>query len=97
MIAGKHEIRLLQRERHVVGGVAGRRDRLDGPAVAAHDLAVGERAIGPEIRVVARLHARRLAGMERTRGAVRAFGIDGRAGRGLDRRARRANGRDACA
>ena len=45
------------------------------PAVAAHHLAVGERAIGPEVRVVRRLHARRLAGMERTRGAVRAFGI----------------------
>ena len=64
----------LQRERHVVGGVAGRRDRLERPAVAAHHLAVGERAVGTKIRVVAGVEPRRLADMQRPRGAMRAFG-----------------------
>ena len=58
----------------MVGGVAGRRHRLDGPALAGHDLAVGERAIGPEIGVVAGVEARRLADIERPRGPMRPFG-----------------------
>ena len=84
VVAGKHHARILQRERHVVRGVAGRGHGFERPAVAAHHVAVGQRVIGAEVGVVARLHARRLAGIERARRAVRALGIDGRAGRGLD-------------
>ena len=43
------------------------------PAVAGDDLAVGERAVGLEVGVVAGVEARRLADIERPRGAMRPF------------------------
>ena len=52
----------------------------------AHHLAVGERAVGPEVGVVGGVEPRRLADMQRARGAVRALGQHLRAGRRLDRR-----------
>ena len=84
MIAREQQIGLLERESHVVCGVAGRRDRLDGEAPAGNDLAVGQRAIGPELGVVAGIEARRLADIEGTRGAVRSFGQNQGPGRRLD-------------
>ena len=89
MVAGEQHVVLLERIGHVVGGVAGRRHRFDGPAVAAHDLAVLERDVGREVAVAAGIERIVLADMQRPRGAVRAFGIDGGAGRRLDRRHRR--------
>ncbi len=56
------------------------------PAVAADHLAVGERAVGPEVGVVGGFEPRPVADMQRARGAMRAFGQNQRAGRRLDRR-----------
>ena len=89
MIAGKQRVVLLEGKGHVIGGVAGRRHRFDGPAVAAHDLAIFERDVRAEIAVAAGIERIVLADMQRPRGAVRAFGIDGGAGRRFDRRHRR--------
>ena len=89
MVAGEQHVFLLERVGHVVGGVAGRRHRFDGPAVAAHHLAVLERDVGAEVAVGAGVERIVLADMQGPRGAVRAFGIDRGAGRRLDRRHRR--------
>ena len=62
----------------------GRRQRLDGPAVAGHDFAVGERDVGAEIHVAAGVEPAGLADMQRPRRAMRAFGINRGAGRCLD-------------
>ena len=75
----------LERIGHVVGGVARRRDRLDGPAIAANDLAIGERAVRLEVGVVGGIRAGAVADMQRPRRAMRAFGEHGRAGRLFDR------------
>ncbi len=78
----------LEGERHVIGGVAGRRHRLDGEAVAGNHLAIGERTVGTEIGIVAGIEARGFSHVERPRGTVRPFRQHQRAGRGLDRRHR---------
>ena len=88
MIAGEQQVALLQCERHVVRGVAGRGDRLDGPASAGDHLAVGQRAVGLELGIVAGVEARRLADIERSRGAMRPFGEHHGPGRRLDSRHR---------
>ena len=51
MIAGENQIRFLERVRHVVGGVSRRRQRFDGPAVAGHHTAVGERDVRTKIEI----------------------------------------------
>ena len=89
MVAGEQHVFLLERIGHVIGGVAGGRHRFDGPALAAHHLTVLERDIGAEVAVGAGVERIMLADMQRPRGAMRAFGIDGSAGRRLDRRHRR--------
>ena len=61
-----------------------------------HHLAVGERAVRPEVGVVGALHARRLADVELARRPVRTFGQHQRAGRRLHRRHAPANDRDGC-
>ena len=86
VIAGEQEIRLLQRKGHVVGGMAGRRDRLDRPARARDDFAISKRAVGTEIGVVARVQSRGLTDIERARGTMCAFGEDHGAGCGFDPR-----------
>ena len=86
VVAGKHQVLLAQRKRHVVGGVAGRRDGFEREAVAAHHLAVGERLVGAEIGVVAGVEARRLADMQRPRRPVRSLAIGPGAGQRLDAR-----------
>ena len=63
---------------------------------AGDDLAVGERAVGPELGIVAGIEPRRLADIERTRGAVRPFGKHQRTGRRLDAAAPPANDRGGC-
>ena len=76
----------LKRKRHVVGGVARRRHRLERPAVAGRPPR-RRRARGRARKSVS-LEAsspRRLADMQRTRGAMRTFGQHQRAGRRLDR------------
>ena len=57
--------------------------RFQGPAVARHHVAVGERDVGAEIHVGAGIEALGFADMERPRRPVRAFGIDLGAGRRL--------------
>jgi hypothetical protein len=84
VIAGEQEIGLPERKRHMVGGVAGRRHRLDGPTRPSDDIAIGKRAVGPELGIVACIHARGLADVERSRGTVRAFGQHQGPGRRLD-------------
>ena len=89
MIAGEQQIGLLEGESHVIGGVARRRHRFERPAVAADDLAVGERDVGTEIHVGRGIEAARLADMERPRQPVRALRENFGAGRGFDFRHRR--------
>ena len=69
--------------------MAWRRDGFERPAVAGDDLAVGQRAVGSEIGVVAGVETRRLAHIERAGGAVRAFRQHRRAGCRLDAGCRR--------
>jgi len=51
VIAGKQQIGLLERERHVIGGMPRRGHRLECPAAPAHGLAVGKCDIGTKIEV----------------------------------------------
>ncbi|MGY3465647.1 hypothetical protein ACVW0I_002518 [Bradyrhizobium sp. LM6.11] len=66
--------------------MAGRRHGLEPPAVAFDDVAMGDPDIGREVAVGAGFRIVLLALETRARGAVRAFGIDRRAGRLLDPR-----------
>ena len=84
MVAGEQQVGFLERKRHVIGGVAGRRHRFERPAVAAHRLAVGERHVGTEIHVGGGVEPARLADMKRPRQPVRALRINLGAGRGFD-------------
>src|SRR5260221_12713053 len=68
--------------------MAGGGPRLDRPARASNDLTVGERAVGLELRLVTGVEPRRLADIERTRGAMGSFGENDGAGRGLEPRHR---------
>ena len=74
------------RERHVVGGMARRRHRLQRPAVAGDGLAVLHLHVGTKIAVGAGLGRYFLALVIRPRGAMRALGIDRGAGGRLDPR-----------
>ena len=84
MVAGEQEIGLLERKRHVIGGMARRRHRFQRPAVARHHLAVGERDVGAEIEVGGRIEPSRLADLERPRQPVRTLGEHLGAGRRFD-------------
>ena len=84
VIAGKQDACLLERVGHVVRGVAGRGDGLEGESVPAHDRAVGKRHVRAERLVPAGIEPRGLRGMQRSRRPVRALGVDGRAGLGLE-------------
>ena len=86
MIAGKQDIRSLERIGHVIGGVARRGDRLERPSAAVHHLAVGERMVGAEGMIAAGIERIVLADMQGAGGAVRAFAERARAGRRLDAR-----------
>ena len=81
MVAGKQQIGSAQGKSHVVRRMARRRQRLDAPARAGDDFAVFQRDIRNEIAVGAGLPALGVADMQRTRRAVRAFGIGLGAGR----------------
>ena len=59
-------------------------NRFDGPAVARNDRAVRERDVGTEIQVARGIEPAALADMQRPRRAMRAFSVDGGAGRRLD-------------
>ena len=89
VVAGEQQIGFLEGEGHVIGGVARRRHRFERPAVAADDLAVGERHVGAEIHVGRGIEAARLADMERPRQPVRALRKNLGAGRRFDLRHRR--------
>ena len=84
VIAGENQIGFLERERHVVGGVSRRGQRLERPAVAAHHFAIGERHVGAKIHVGGSVEPARLADMQRASEPVRALGENFCAGRGLD-------------
>src|SRR5581483_10267578 len=71
---------------HMVGGMAGCSDSFQLPARAFDNLAVFHRDIRPEVAVGAGLRIVLLALIARPRGAMRPFGIDGGASRGLDPR-----------
>ncbi len=86
MIAGEQQIGATKRESHVVRRVARRRDGLQAPARTGDDFTVLQRHIGNEVAVGAGLGALGVADMQRTRRAVRTFGIGLRAGRRFDRR-----------
>src|SRR5262249_39465775 len=73
VVAGKDEVLAAQRKGHVVRGVAWRRDRLERKAAAAHHVAVAKRLVGTKVGVVAHVEPRRLADMQRPRGAVAAL------------------------
>ena len=74
----------------MIGGVARRRHRFERPAVAAHDLAVGQRDVGPEIHIGRRIEPPGgLADVQRPRQPVRPLGEHFCAGRRLDLRHRR--------
>ena len=62
---------ILERERHVVCGMAGRGNRLNGPARASDDLAIGQCPIRFEFGIVAGLEAGHLSDMQGARGPVR--------------------------
>ena len=89
VIAGKQQIGLLEGERHVIGGMAGRRHRFERPAVAADRLAVGERDVGTKIHVGRGVQPPRLADMQRPRQPVRTLRENLGSGRRLDLRHRR--------
>ena len=86
VIADKADLPLRPGKGHVVGGMAGRGDSLERPAVALDDVAAVHRDIRPEVAVGARLRIVLFALIARPRGAVRTLGIDGGAGRSLDPR-----------
>ena len=89
VIAGQQDLRLLVGECHVVCGMAGRCDRLEGEAAPAHHRAIGERDVRPECLIAAGVEPLGLADMERPRRPVRTLGIDRGTGRRLDARRRR--------
>ena len=90
MIADEIDLSLGPRERQMIGGVAGRCDRLQRPALPFDDVAVLDFDIRPEIAIGAGLRIVFLALEARPRSAVRPLGINRRAGGGLDpRRVRR--------
>ncbi len=67
VVAGKDQVGFLERIGHVVRGVSRGRQRLDGPAVAGYDRAVGERDVGAEVHVAAGVEPAGLADMQRPR------------------------------
>ncbi len=90
VIADEHQFSLWPGERDVVGGVAGGEHGFERPALAMDQFAVAQLHIGFEIAVGTGFGGNLLALVTRPRGAVRAFGINGSAGGGLDpRRVRR--------
>ena len=70
----------------MIGGVAGRRHRLHGPAVAADRIAILERGVGTKVHVGRGVEPARVADVQRARQPVRPFGKNRGAGRGLDLR-----------
>ena len=87
MIADERHLPLRPGERQMIGGVAGRRHRLEPPAVAFDDCRhCLHLDVGPEVAVGAGFRIVLLALEARPRGAMRPLGIDGGAGGGLDPR-----------
>jgi hypothetical protein len=71
---------------HVVGGMTGRRDRLDFPCSARHNSTILQRDVRLKVAVGAGIERVKLANMERASGPVRALGIHSCTGRLFDRR-----------
>ena len=86
MIAREQEIGFLERKGHVVCRVPRRRHRLDAPAVAGDHFAIDQRDVRPEIHIGAGVEPAGFADMERPRRAMRALGVNRRAGRRFDLR-----------
>ncbi len=86
VIADEIDLSLGPGERQMIGGVAGRRDRLQRKPLPFDDVAVLDLDVRPEIAVGAGFRIVLLALEARPRGAMRSLGIDRRAGGGLDPR-----------
>src|SRR5262249_37234172 len=90
VVADEIDLPFRPGEGEMIGGVAGRGDGFEPPALPLDDIAVLHDYIGLEIAVGAGLRIVLLALEALPRGAVRTFSIDRRAGRRLDtRRVRR--------
>ena len=61
MIAGEQRILFSKREAEMIGGVAGRGDRLEGEASSINARAVAKRLVGRVVERVRGVGARRLA------------------------------------
>ena len=84
VIAGKQHVGAAQRVRHVVRRVAGGGDRLQRPAVALDDLAMGDPPVRHEFGIAAGIEALGFADVQRPRRPVRPLAIGDRPGRRLD-------------
>ena len=89
MVAREQQIGLLEREGHVVRGMAGRRHRLDRPAGAGDDLAVGSARSGQNSMSLLASSRGASPTLSGTRRPVRPFRQHQRPGRRLDSRHRR--------
>ena len=90
MIADEQLVGAFQREGHMIGAMARRRDRLDGPAVALDDLTILQTLIRHEGHVARGIERFVFTDVERPRMTVRPFGQhDGAGGCFQRRRVRR--------
>jgi hypothetical protein len=86
MVTDEIDLSLRPGKGEMIGGVAGRGDGLQPKAFAFDDVTIPELDVGAKIAVGAGFRIVLFALEARPRGAVRALGVDRRAGGGLDPR-----------
>jgi hypothetical protein len=74
VVCGEDDAGVLQREGAVIGGVTGRVERAQTPAVALDDLVIRQLAIRAEVQIGGFLEGIDLSDIERPGGAMGAFG-----------------------